>query len=221
MSAARTALPIQSSVASILKSRLNIVDVVREYVRLKKIGPDKYLGLCPFHTETTASFNVDESKQVAHCFGCEWGGDLISFAMQAEELTFPGTLRFLNSRYGIDVADYEIPESERFSGFDLRQGEQFGMALAWRLERYLESAKLRFWSEGEPEVLATLISTLTQHLQDVQSWNRRTCFRVLRSLKEGPACGIAFDCLEEAREFSDRLDSARARVKEGIEDAAA
>ena len=64
----------------------NIVDVIGEYVTLKRAG-SSYKGLCPFHNEKTPSFTVDEKKQLFHCFGCGAGGDVVSFIMQKEGLS--------------------------------------------------------------------------------------------------------------------------------------
>ena len=62
-----------------LKSSVDIVDVVGEYVRLKKSGPQRYSGLCPFHNEKTPSFSVHAARQFYKCFGCGEGGDVFSF----------------------------------------------------------------------------------------------------------------------------------------------
>src|SRR6478609_1776599 len=71
-----------------VRDATNIVDVVSEHVQLKKRGRN-YLGLCPFHNEKTPSFNVLEDKGIFKCFGCGKGGDVFSFVMAVEGLTFP------------------------------------------------------------------------------------------------------------------------------------
>ncbi len=92
-----------------LKSQLNIVEVVGQYVRLKRQGGGaRYVGLCPFHSEKTPSFGVLSTLQIYKCFGCGVGGDVFSFVMEREGLTFPETLKFLAERNGIP-----FPERER------------------------------------------------------------------------------------------------------------
>jgi DNA primase len=94
-----------------LKSQLNIVDVVGQYVRLKRSGRGPaYIGLCPFHSEKTPSFNVHSAGQFYKCFGCGVGGDIYKFVMEIESLTFPEALKLLAERYGIP-----IPERQRTS----------------------------------------------------------------------------------------------------------
>ena len=87
-----------------LKSQLDIVDVIGQYVRLKRAGTH-YRGLCPFHSEKTPSFNVHVTGQYFKCFGCEAGGDVFKFVMQLEGLTFPETLKLLAERYGIPMPE--------------------------------------------------------------------------------------------------------------------
>ena len=84
----------------------NIVDVIGEYVDLKRSG-SSFKGLCPFHNEKTPSFTVDDKKQLFHCFGCGAGGDVVSFIMQKEGLTYPESLEFLANKAGISI-DYTI-----------------------------------------------------------------------------------------------------------------
>jgi len=83
-----------------IKSRLNIVDVVGQYVTLKKSGVN-YKGLCPFHQERSSSFMVNGDRQIYKCFGCNEGGDLFDFVMKLEGLTFPEALQLLADRAGV------------------------------------------------------------------------------------------------------------------------
>jgi len=85
-----------------LKSSVDIVSVVGEYVRLRKAGT-RYVGLCPFHTEKTPSFGVHPAHQFYKCFGCGAGGDVIKFVMEIEGLTFYEALQHLSERYGIPM----------------------------------------------------------------------------------------------------------------------
>src|SRR5450631_1716745 len=87
-----------------LKSSVDIVKVVGEYVRLRRVGATgRYLGLCPFHQEKTPSFNVNQSRQFYKCFGCGAGGDVLKFVMEVDGLTFPETLKLLSERHGIPM----------------------------------------------------------------------------------------------------------------------
>ena len=97
-----------------LKLSVDIVDVIGQYVRLRKAGP-RYTGLCPFHTEKTASFSVHSAHQFYKCFGCGAGGDVIKFVMEIEGLTFYEALKLLAERYGIPMprrADYSDPDTK-------------------------------------------------------------------------------------------------------------
>ena len=87
-----------------LKSSIDIVKVVGEYVRLRRVGSTgRYLGLCPFHQEKTPSFNVNQGQQFFKCFGCGVGGDALKFVMDIEGMTFPEALRYLAERNGIPM----------------------------------------------------------------------------------------------------------------------
>src|SRR5579884_3200518 len=100
-----------------LKSQLNIVDVVSQYVRLKRSGRGpSYVGLCPFHSEKTPSFHVHSTGQFYKCFGCDAGGDVFQFIMEIENLTFPEALKLLAERYGIPIPErprYRDAEAQR------------------------------------------------------------------------------------------------------------
>lgn len=85
-----------------IKSRLDIVDLVGEYVRLTPAGAN-HKGLCPFHSEKTPSFMVNGSRQMWRCFGCAEGGDAISFFMKAEGLEFPEAIKVLAKRVGVEL----------------------------------------------------------------------------------------------------------------------
>lgn len=87
-----------------LKSSIDIVKVVGEYVRLRRVGSTgRYTGLCPFHQEKTPSFGVHQGRQFYKCFGCSAGGDVFKFVMEIEGLTFPEALKFLAERNGVPI----------------------------------------------------------------------------------------------------------------------
>jgi len=89
----------------------DIVDVVGDYVRLKKRGSN-FVGLCPFHTEKTPSFNVNPGLGIFKCFGCGEGGDVFSFVSQVEGLSFPETVRLLADRVGVVLPEEDGPGEE-------------------------------------------------------------------------------------------------------------
>lgn len=96
-----------------IKNVANIVDIVGDSVVLKKSGRN-FLGLCPFHAEKTPSFTVNAEKQIFYCFGCHTGGNVFSFMMQHEGLSFPEAVRALGNKYGIEVPDRQMtPEQKR------------------------------------------------------------------------------------------------------------
>jgi DNA primase len=94
-----------------LKNQLNIVDVVGQYVRLKRQGAGpRYVGLCPFHSEKTPSFGVHSVLGYYKCFGCDAAGDVFKFVQEIESLTFPETLKLLAERYGIPFPERHRPD---------------------------------------------------------------------------------------------------------------
>jgi len=92
----------------------NIVDVVSEYVTLKKSGAN-YKGLCPFHDDKTPSFSVSPSRGVCKCFSCGQGGNAVHFIMELEQLTYYEALKFLAKKYGIEVEEKEMTEEQKQS----------------------------------------------------------------------------------------------------------
>jgi DNA primase len=90
-----------------IRDRANILEVISDYVSLKKAGKN-YRGLCPFHSEKTPSFMVNEAKQMFHCFGCGEGGDVFAFLMKVEHYSFPQAIEQLAKRYGISLPSREM-----------------------------------------------------------------------------------------------------------------
>lgn len=88
------------------KDRLDIVDLIMEYLPLKSAGGGSFRTTCPFHAEKTPSFYVSREKQIWHCFGCAAGGDVFTFVMQMEGIAFPDALRLLAEKAGVEVPRY-------------------------------------------------------------------------------------------------------------------
>jgi DNA primase len=87
-----------------IKSRVDIIDLISEYVQLKRAGQN-WKGLCPFHAEKTPSFTVSQAKQMFHCFGCSTGGDIFAFVMKHEHLSFQEALVLLARKCGVTLPD--------------------------------------------------------------------------------------------------------------------
>ncbi len=94
------------------RSAANIVDVVSEYIQLRKRGKN-YLGLCPFHNEKTPSFTVSDEKQIFHCFGCHAGGNVYKFLMEYEKISFVEAVQELAQRTGIALEYDEEAVTEK------------------------------------------------------------------------------------------------------------
>src|SRR4030042_5630608 len=96
----------RSTIEKILDAA-HIVDVVQEFVPLKKRGVN-LLGLCPFHNEKTPSFTVSPSKGLFKCFGCGKGGNSVNFIMEHEHLSYPEALKYLAKKYNIEIIEKEL-----------------------------------------------------------------------------------------------------------------
>lgn len=97
-----------------IKSRLSLVDLISEYIPLKKAGSN-FKGVCPFHSEHTPSFMVTDEKGIWHCFGCGEGGDAFGFVMKIEGMDFPEALNFLAKRAGVTLHRQAIQGSGKRS----------------------------------------------------------------------------------------------------------
>ena len=95
----------QNSIQQIL-SRIDIIDIVGTFVKLKKRGAN-YLGLCPFHNEKTPSFTVSPSKEIYKCFGCGRSGNSVSFLMEHEKYSYVEALRWLAAKYNVEIEETE------------------------------------------------------------------------------------------------------------------
>ncbi len=94
-----------------VRAQTDIVDVVGDYVQLKRRGSN-FVGLCPFHTEKTPSFNVNPARNIYKCFGCGVGGDVFNFISETEGLSFPESVRLLADRAGILIQDESGPDDD-------------------------------------------------------------------------------------------------------------
>lgn len=97
-------MALDKNITQKILQNADIVSVIQEYLSLKKTGSN-FKGLCPFHKENTPSFVVSEEKQIFHCFGCHSGGDVITFIMKIENLTFIEAVHFLAEKFGIKIDD--------------------------------------------------------------------------------------------------------------------
>lgn len=92
--------------------RLSIVEVVSEYVQLRRSGGN-FLGLCPFHGEKTPSFNVNPAREIFHCFGCGAGGNAFSFVMKMEGVSFPEAVKLLARKAGVEIEERQLTQAEK------------------------------------------------------------------------------------------------------------
>jgi DNA primase len=142
-----------------IKTKLDIVEVIREYTPVKAVGMN-FQALCPFHNEKTPSFVISPDKQIWHCFGCGRGGDVFSFVMEKEGLGFMETLRLLAPKAGV-VLQYENPEvySQRNRLLDLLEltGKYYAHLLnnpiglkarEYLLSRRLKEETISTWNLG-------------------------------------------------------------------------
>jgi DNA primase len=95
-----------------IRDRASILEVVSDYINLKKAGKH-YKGLCPFHSEKTPSFMVNEEKQIFHCFGCGAGGDVFTFLMKVGNFSFPQAVEELAKRYGVRLPSRELSPAKK------------------------------------------------------------------------------------------------------------
>jgi len=95
-----------------IRDRSSILEIVSDYVNLKKTGKN-HKGLCPFHSEKTPSFMVNEEKQIFHCFGCGAGGDVFTFLMKVGHFSFPQAVEELAKRYGVRLPPQEISPAKK------------------------------------------------------------------------------------------------------------
>ena len=98
-----------SQILDEIRSRVDIVEIVGQFVNLKRSG-EHWKGLCPFHSEKTPSFTVNPKRGIFHCFGCGVGGDAFGFLMRHDRLGFPEAVRALAERTGVELPTQRQPE---------------------------------------------------------------------------------------------------------------
>jgi len=140
---------IPESIVAEIRQTANIITVIGEYVQLKKAG-NNHVGLCPFHVEKTPSFSVNEQKQLFKCFGCGVGGNVYTFLMRHNNMTFPEAVKFLGNRYGIQIptthltAEQKQQLNERDQLFEINEAalnffqEQLKSAKGKSAQKYLK-----------------------------------------------------------------------------------
>ena len=143
-----------------IKQKLDIIEVIGEYIRLAKAGRN-YKARCPFHSERTPSFTVSQERQIWHCFGCGLGGDIFAFVKQIEGVEFPDALRILARKAGVVLKRqdpqvqsqkkrlYDVCElAAKFYSVQLEKSISGKPAQKYLLERGLQPQTIRTWRLG-------------------------------------------------------------------------
>jgi DNA primase len=117
-SCTRKITPVSDNFSQLVKQQADIVRIVGEYVKLRKTGAQNYTGLCPFHKEKTGSFSVNATHGYFYCFGCHEKGDVFTFVMKLENISFPDAVRAVAQKAGIPLPKREFtsPEEAREAG---------------------------------------------------------------------------------------------------------
>lgn len=160
-----------------IKAKLNIIDLIREYIPVKAVGAN-FQALCPFHNEKTPSFVISPDKQIWHCFGCGRGGDIFSFIMEKEGLDFSEALRLLATKAGVELKQYSKQDKSKLNRLlDIMMlagkyyahvlGSQTGKsAYDYLLKRGLKAETISDWSLGyAPDTGDSLYNFLRQRPQ--------------------------------------------------------
>ncbi|MHB1021831.1 MAG: DNA primase [Acidobacteriaceae bacterium] len=147
--------------AQTVKQQADIVKIIGDSVRLRKAGAQNYSGLCPFHKEKSPSFSVHATQQFFHCFGCGQSGDVFTFVMKMENLSFPEAVRAVAQKCGIPLPkrEFNSPEEAREAGLRRQLLDLHEVAAKWFEDqlRSPEAARAREYLTGRgvsPETIA-------------------------------------------------------------------
>jgi len=164
------------SPAEEIKAKLDIVEVIREYIQVKATGAN-FQALCPFHREKTPSFVISPDKQIWHCFGCGKGGDVLSFVQEIEGLSFPDTLRLLAPKAGVVLKAQSEQSSSRRGRIldclkkateiyqDFLEKDSQGLKMKqYLLDRGLSEEAIKKWQIGySPESWTAVLERLREY----------------------------------------------------------
>jgi DNA primase len=147
--------------AQTVKQQADIVKIIGDSVRLRKAGAQNYSGLCPFHKEKSPSFSVHATQQFFHCFGCGQSGDVFTFVMKMENLSFPEAVRAVAQKCGIPLPkrEFNSPEEAREAGLRRQLLDLHEVAAKWFEDQLQspEAARAREYLTGRgvsPETIA-------------------------------------------------------------------
>lgn len=121
-----------------VRERAPILEIISEYMSLRKSGAN-YQGLCPFHSEKTSSFNVNPARGIFHCFGCGAGGNVVTFVMRMEGLSFPQAVKLLAKRVGVDIPERQLTRDEKLKVDEQEQQYRINELAGEFYRRVLES----------------------------------------------------------------------------------
>jgi DNA primase len=143
-----------------IKLKLDLAEVIGEYVPLKPAGSGAFKGVCPFHAERTPSFHVSRERQIWKCFGCDKGGDIFAFVMDMEGLSFPEALRFLAAKAGVEIPEYRPTQATDKRDVLKKIHEVATEYYATCLREYPHGARVREYVQGR-HIDAHLIDKFT------------------------------------------------------------
>ncbi|MDE5887512.1 MAG: DNA primase [Muribaculaceae bacterium] len=182
---------IDKATAQRIKDTANIVEVVSDYVQLKRSGSN-FVGLCPFHNERTPSFHVNKARNFCYCFSCHKGGSPVNFIMEKEGISYPEALRQLAAKYGIKIEEKELSNEEKE-----QQSEREAMMAAnlWAME-YFENT-LHNTEEGVAVGLSYLYEKRVITFEAVKAFHLGYCpdsgYAFVKAAKEK---GLRMELLE-------------------------
>jgi len=190
-----------------IKNKLDIKEVIGQYVKLQKAG-SSYKGLCPFHNDKTPSFFVSPSRQIWHCFGCGAGGDIFTFIMKIENVDFPTALRILAEKAGVKLR-FENPQrrSEKEKLIQINESaSQFFEENLWQNQEVLEYLQKRGLEEETIKLF---------HLGwALDDWRSLLNFLTKKGYQAADiiAAGLAIN-KEEPTEISNRTQNRKCKVE--------